>query len=305
MGWGALLRPWLEISPTSVALAFLLVLMSYGLRTVRIYHYFSPLTRGGFLRTFRLVLVHNLLNNLLPMRSGEVSFPILMKRDFGVSFIQSTPALVFLRLLDLHFLLLLGAGVFASSHGRWSWVLPLLLLPLPLLGIRTALWVRRERVEGADAPLTGVTWLNGLPGSVGSFAWTWIWTVVNWSVKLLVFAWILGAFSAIPLPQAILGSITGELSSVLPFHGLAGAGTYEAGVMAALVPLGVEMESALAGAVNLHLFVLGASILAGALGLTLPVGRGRARGSFDNSPSAGGPVPHPEGRVPPPSAFSG
>jgi len=54
---------------------------------------------------------------------------------------------------------------------------------------------------------------------------------------------------------------------VLPVHGLAGAGTYEAGVVAALLPFGVAPAAALAGAVNLHLFLLGAALLGGALAL--------------------------------------
>jgi hypothetical protein len=62
----------------------------------------------------------------------------------------------------------------------------------------------------------------------------------------------------------------GELSSVLPFHGFAGAGTYEAGIVAGLVPLGLELEPALQGAVNLHLFVLGVSVLAGAMAALIP-----------------------------------
>ncbi len=67
------------------------------------------------------------------------------------------------------------------------------------------------------------------------------------------------------------------MSSVLPFHGIAGAGTYEAGVLAGLVPLGVEMEVALRAAVNLHLFVLGSSILAAPWPLCSPL-RGRIPG---------------------------
>ena len=54
---------------------------------------------------------------------------------------------------------------------------------------------------------------------------------MNWTVKLLVFAWILRSFIALPFTTALLASVTGEASSVLPFHGLAGAGTYEAGVL--------------------------------------------------------------------------
>ncbi len=40
--------------------------------------------------------------------------------------------------------------------------------------------------------------------------------------------------------------------------------------MAALVPLGVDARQALAGAVNLHLFVLGTTLILGALALLLP-----------------------------------
>jgi uncharacterized membrane protein YbhN (UPF0104 family) len=112
--------------------------------------------------------------------------------------------------------------------------------------------------------------MTGLPAAPSLFWATWVWTGVNWGVKLLVFAWVLRAFTPMPLPTALMGSVTGELSSVLPFHGLAGAGTYEAGVMAGLVPLGIDLEPAAVGAVNLHLFVLGASVLTGLLALVVP-----------------------------------
>ena len=66
------------------------------------------------------------------------------------------------------------------------------------------------------------------------------------------------------------GATTGELSIVLPFYGIAGVGTYEGGILAGLVPLGIELETALKGAVNLHLFVLGIAILAGVLAALFP-----------------------------------
>jgi hypothetical protein len=86
-----------------------------------------------------------------------------------------------------------------------------------------------------------------------------------------VFAWILRGFTSIPPGIAVLGSVTGEISSVLPIHGVAGAGTYEAGVAVGLVPFGIEATTALQGGVNLHLFVLGASFLSAALALLIPV----------------------------------
>ncbi|MEZ5479532.1 MAG: hypothetical protein R3E95_19255 [Thiolinea sp.] len=44
---------------------------------------------------------------------------------------------------------------------------------------------------------------------------------------------------------------------MLPFHAPAGVGTYEAGVIAAVAPFST-LELATTGAINVHLFVLGA-----------------------------------------------
>ena len=271
IGWKALVDPWREIQPGALAGAVLLLVGSYAVRTIRIQDYFRPATSGQFLRAFRLVLLHNLLNNLLPMRSGEASFPVLMRRGFRVPFKRSIPALVFLRVLDLHFVVLLGLAVLFSSRGGLGLILVLFFAPLPFLLWRAQKWLEGRLVgrEGRLAML-GLEAIRGLPSSPGLFWRTWLWTGVNWSVKLLVLAWIIRAFAPMPFSWALVGSTTGELSSVLPFHGVAGAGTYEAGVMAGLVPLGIELETAFKAAVNLHLFILGVSILSGALAALAP-----------------------------------
>jgi len=271
LGWGTLLNPWREIRPRVMAGALTLVLGSYVVRAVRVHGYFQPATSRRFLRTFRLILVHNLLNNLLPMRTGEASFPLLMAREFRVPFSSSIPGLVFLRVLALHFVLLGAALLLSWEKGFLAWLLPLVIIPIPY-GIFRA----REWLSATLASREGRLWevgrkaLLGLPTTPGLFWKSWLWTAVGWTAKLMVFAWILRAFTPMPFSHALLGSATGEMSSVLPFHGIAGAGSYEAGVLAGLVPLGVELEAALRAAVNLHLFILGASILAGTLAALIP-----------------------------------
>jgi len=272
VGWRTILAPWKAVPLAPLAAAFSLVLASYALRAVRVHRLFMPDTAGHFRRSFRLILLHNLFNNLLPMRSGEASFPLLMKREFGVPFSRSIPGLFYLRILDFHLLLILGAAVLSWNHGGIASAAVALLLPLPLFA-----YLLQERarpaLEGSTSRLGRAIHrgMEGLPGTASVFWWTWLWTLVNWATKLLVFAWILGTFALVPFGTALLGSVTGEVSSVLPVHGLAGAGTYEAGVAAGLLTLGVEPEAALRGGVNLHLFVLGASILSGALALLVPV----------------------------------
>ncbi|MCJ7627837.1 MAG: flippase-like domain-containing protein [Longimicrobiales bacterium] len=284
IGWGALLAPWKAIRPELLGVALLLVLGSYAVRAIRIHVYFHPATSGRFLRTFRLVLLHNLFNNLLPMRSGEASFPILMAREFRVLFSRSIPGLVYFRVLDLHFVLLVGVAVLSWMQGSLAWLLALFLAPIPLGIFRAQEWLR-PRLQDREGRISklGREALSGLPETAGLFWRTWLWTAVNWTIKLMVFAWILRAFTPMPFSYALLGSSTGELSSVLPFHGIAGAGSYEAGVLAGLVPLGLEMELALKAAVNLHLFVLGSSIVAGALAALFPFSRKDPGESSDHS----------------------
>jgi uncharacterized membrane protein YbhN (UPF0104 family) len=62
---------------------------------------------------------------------------------------------------------------------------------------------------------------------------------------------------------------------VLPIHGIAGSGSYELAMAAVLLPLGVDMQTLLKAAVNLHLYLLGANLLllAGALLLPKPASR--------------------------------
>ena len=100
IGWGKLLSPWLDMSPLQLLGLFLLSLLSYFFRAVRIYDYFREPLRGRFSDTLRLSVLHNFANNLLPMRAGEAVFPLLMKRYFGQGMADSALSLLWIRGLD-------------------------------------------------------------------------------------------------------------------------------------------------------------------------------------------------------------
>ena len=279
IGWPALLLPWTEAPLTGLLLALALTFLSYGLRAVRLYSYFRIEIGNGWPLSLRLMLQHNLYNNLLPMRAGEISFPVLMSRYFKIPLGRSLPALLWFRLLDLHTLALLVLIALPLPWGQQtSVVLVLAMLPLPWLMLQLTHRLRRRPRED-DEPRWRA-WLQhlleGLPQGPALFWSSWFWTAVNWIVKMLVFAWVLGRFVDIPLSGALMGAITGDLTSILPVNGLAGAGTYEAGVIAGLMPYGVDAKAGLAAAVNLHLFMLAATLLGGAVSLF--IGRVPGRG---------------------------
>ncbi len=226
--------------------------------------------QGAFGLYFKVMLQHNLLNNLLPMRTGEISFPVLMARHFGVPAVRSVPALFWFRLLDLH---TLGACALVAG---FMWDIPLMLalllawMVLPILLFwGSGRWQRLLHDQPGRIKELLKKALASLPQTSRAFWRAWAWTVITWVVKLGVFAWVLSLFMDVSGAGALMGTIAGDLTSVLPIHGVAGMGTYEAGVVAGLLPYGVTAQNALPAAVNLHLFLLGSTLIGGAFSLLM------------------------------------
>jgi glycosyltransferase 2 family protein len=279
VGWGALLTPWLAFPPHLILWLFLLTALSYGLRAVRIYDWFGPAFRGHGLAVLRLSVLHNMANNLLPMRAGEMVFPWLMRRYFGYRVLDSAASLLWIRVLDLHFLGLIACLILYLGSGSWIW---------PAAAVLWVAGLSLLAVIGriADSPrLAGGGRLTAIirklaaaaPRERMRIARAYLWTGSTWTLKFIAFASVLQHFVPVAFWRVMTGVMGAELSSVLPFHGIAGSGSYELATVAGLVPLGVDPELALAGAVNLHLFLLGATLILGALALLLPRPKGGNR----------------------------
>jgi uncharacterized membrane protein YbhN (UPF0104 family) len=272
VGWPRLLAPWMTFPPSELALVLLLTILSYGLRAVRVYDYSLDLLRGNFPGILRLSVVHNTLNNFLPMRLGELTYPLLMKRYFGQGYTASSVTLVWIRVLDLHFLGLMALVFLYQAEADLRWlalVLPwLVLIPGMYWGHG---WVQRHTTDrtGRIPDLLNRV-LGHVPDSGWKFLRIWLWTALSWSLKFLAFTAVVLHFSEIDVWLAVLGTLGAELSSVLPVHGVAGSGSYELAMAAVLLPLGVDMQTVLIAAVNLHLYLLGANLLLGLGAMLLP-----------------------------------
>jgi hypothetical protein len=207
--------------------------------------------------------------NLLPMRAGELSFPILMKRYFSLPLAQTVPALVWLRLLDLHALILIGLltwGVIVS----FDTALPALVLWTAVVPTAFLLANRLHGVDGRGRLMTLIRRIiASAPRDPGQLMELWAITLANWILKLLVFGWVIKAFAKTGYAVALAGAIGGELASISPVQGIAAFGTYEAGIVAVMRAAGVSVNDALTGGANLHLVLLGASILGGLASLLI------------------------------------
>ncbi len=254
LGWGNVFQQWQQVSPQQLLLLTLLTLISYVLRAWRIFIIFGQPQQHRFRDYLRISLLHNALNNFLPMRLGEASFPLLMKHHYQQSIVSSSIALLWIRLMDLHWLLLLLGGIlctYAQFLGAGLIIAliasPLFLPPILTLGKQTLPHKQQQKIENLLASTPELLPLS--PRLYGL-------TMLIWSVKLAALAFILIIFLPIPFTQALLGVITADLSSVLPIHGLAGSGTYEAAMLAALLPFGIDQSLILMAAVNVHIYLL-------------------------------------------------
>ncbi|MBV8062036.1 MAG: flippase-like domain-containing protein, partial [Nevskia sp.] len=162
-GWARLLAPWRELEGAALALAVCGMLLSYAVRALRIYLAERDIPRGRYLACLRLILINNVVNLLLPARSGEASFPILMKRWFDIDPARATGTLIWLRLLDLHVLATIGAAcaaggwLGASSLSRLAWAAAAAAAASPLLlfALRGPLAAKLAGHAGKPAVLLG------------------------------------------------------------------------------------------------------------------------------------------------------
>jgi uncharacterized membrane protein YbhN (UPF0104 family) len=266
-GWQELGASLTHIKAFDLGLALAAFAASYLLRAARVYDEFNKQTGARYASMLRLTLLHNASINILPFRSCEAAFPILLNRWFGVPTTRAIVALLWLRIQDAFVVLALAAFVWPSLHPalRATWIAVVILLAWAI----PAWAARHPEIEARAGKLSAtVQRVRGaLAESTRRHGRAWLWTIANWSVKLAAQAWLLGALLQEPILAGLSGALGVELAAILPIQGVAGFGTYEAGGAALLVPHGISFASGLNAALSLHLFVIASALVAGALAL--------------------------------------
>ena len=131
-------------------------------------------------------------------------------------------------------------------------------------------YLAEQKLMGSRCRSCGALHLPPRPLCPACYSDKLAWEQIGGRGKLVAFTTILGHFMQVPTWKVLIGVIGAELASIMPFHGVAGSGSYELVTVAALVPFGVSGEAALTGALNLHLFLLGSTILLGIVAVLLP-----------------------------------
>lgn len=280
-GWPALIATWSELPFTALLLFVGLYWLTYGIRAYRIAVYFkspqsSKLPLGAL---SRVVVKQTFWANILPAKTGEVSFPLLMKTNFAIDYVASIPALLVLRLFDAY---VLGAIALAMLLQVWQPIAAVGLLVatfwLPLVGVPLRAWLIRSLFPLRDRKFAwyGLKLLRNIPTNRKLLIQVALLSWLNWAVKIALFAGLLASLAQLPISQTWLAALVGEVSGLLP--GLpAGFGNYEAAVTFGLMPyMSTESTSAIiAAALNAHLFILFNSVFGALVAYALPTSQGK------------------------------
>jgi hypothetical protein len=299
------LRQAASVPGAAWGLVALGVLCSYALRAKRIQIEWRRRCPVSWRECLFVVLQHNAAVHVLPMRAGELGFPLLLSRRWGVSTAEATAGLVALRAQDALVVSLMAA---ASASvvlliREADALAPLVIILGAVVSIGGAMrWVkRRGRLARRDAAATRATgWSEGVkPGrpaqgaaqapvanwrrlpELVATAWqraeriTWALSALNWIVKFAVLAVLFAAAAGLqPLPSWMC-AIGGDIGAAMPVQAPAGFGTYEAGatLLGVWAGAGSPPAALLGTALAVHLFVVGMALASAAAAWILQGGR--------------------------------
>lgn len=219
---------------------------------------------------------HALLNKILPLRTGELTFPLLYRRATGASLRGGAVVLAAIRVSELACLL----PLYAAALALYATTLPVvavavaalagvslqLALPLGLryLGKLKVLRQAREEFDALSRPrLLGLAAINTL-------VWLCLFGLYYTSLK---------AFGLDVTPaQSVVGAGGAIVTNLLPINGIGSVGTMEAGWTAGLAATGAAAGPVLTAGLAMHAITMVGNVPFALLGagplMKAPVDRG-------------------------------
>ncbi len=271
--WYTIITQWQGVNIKALLCAVLLFQLSHFFRARRLQsclnNFFIKKSQADNLleralvpysQTLCISLQHQLANNLLPMRLGELVLPVLFKHQFGLRWRDGISSLLWLRFNDIFFMTLLGGGLLVLMLPSLFLVTVIAVL-LACFGI---LIIARVFLSKLWCYLLGTSLLSIFmttsPRSITvALGWLLL-TSLAWMTKLAALCVLILSLESVGLELALSAALGAEFSGILPIHGVGGAGTFETffvGVAALTSAFLAEPATdLLALALNAHIFIL-------------------------------------------------
>ncbi len=281
----------LSIHPWYLIAGFFLYTCTYILRTLRIHLLLDGSVRRRDL--LPITCIHVMMNNILPARTGELSYVYLLKKLHARTTGEGVATLVVARIFDLIviILILFGAGLYirdipaAISDLLWVVYLLLFCLVIFMVGLVSTGRYSMRLVKRAfgflrwDTTTPGTYILTKGDEAVESFErigaqrdavsigmLSLVLWLSNFGALYLIVA---GMGISLSVPNIIFGAAFVLLLLVLPVHGIAGFGTTETIWTLVYTPLGMTLEDAIISGFGYHIVLLAYTLTLGLFGSLL------------------------------------
>lgn len=290
----------LAINPVFVLAGFVLYIWMYFLRAWRFHILLNNEVTTRDL--FSIECVHNMLNNLLPARTGELSYVYLLKTEHTKTTGDALGTLIIARIFDfiiitIFFLLLflfigdLAPGFMTVVVIGIVFLLSMVVLLIGLLSWGDSILLRVKKLSGyidfkrirlgtyivKKSEETLACFRTYKAGKIHRHLSVILLSAGIWASTYLLFYLIaLSMNIGLGSVQILFASSFVVFSSVLPIQGIGGFGTVEGGWALGFIAVGAAKDVAINTGFGYHLIILVYTIFLGTLGY-LKISRSRKR----------------------------
>ena len=264
-----------SIEPIYLIIGFVLYLFTYIFRALRFQILLG--NKISFKDLFTIVCVHNMANNILPARTGEISYVYLSKKLHNIPVGKGIASLMVARVFDfisislLFFVSAMYAGFLSPMIDTVIWVIGGFVLLIVLILVNFVYFGEhfmnkvRKIINIVGVGHFGVIQYLLRKGdeTMQSFevvkskqviVWVWIVSTLVWvSLYLANYVLINAVGINISIWGAIFVSTFPIFTMILPIPALGGFGTMEGGWTIGFVAIGISKEIAIASGFGLHI----------------------------------------------------
>jgi len=280
-----------SVNPLYVVLGFFLYVFIFVLRAIR----FNIILEGrvSVKSLLNILFVHNLFNNLIPARLGELSYIYFLKEKEKLPLNYGISSLMIARIFDIigiAFLFIISFFVVRDLPNFITYSLMLVGVFLGLIFLfiilllyynkkflsfieRFASKTRLDRIkytrmalEKSEETLENFKIIKSRYVIILSF----ILSIAIWFIaSIMTYIFLMEMHIYLSIWKIFIASGIIVITTILPFHSVGGFGTIESIWTATYVALGVSMQSAIASGMGIHLIIVLYFLILGFIGLAI------------------------------------
>jgi glycosyltransferase 2 family protein len=206
--------------------------------------------------TFSIVCTHNFFNLVLPFKLGELSYPLMIKKQFNISFSQALSDLAIIRAFDL-----LSLGVmfmisifFSQEHFGKFLNYSILFFLILIIGFIFTYYLGKR---SSSKNFITTTLKNFSTRSKKDLIYLFFSSLVISSLVFIVSYYVIkGLDLDVPFFIVVLGGALSLLAGLIPIQGPLNLGTTELGFIFPFVIYGISKEQAISVSFSYHIVII-------------------------------------------------